>query len=104
MQLKATYGDRIVAVAWGPHIHSNFGVTLEVEGVNQDGFVHNVLGTIRDLRVPLIEIHFSSSIDRAIGTLRIRIPNITELNYLIRRLKDENDILHIQILTNKPIL
>lgn len=100
MRLKATYGDRIIAVAWGPHIHSNFGTTLEIEGVNQDGFVYSILGTIRDLRVPLIQIGFSSSIDRAIGKVKIRIPNITELNYLIRRIKDENDIIHIRVITN----
>lgn len=100
MKLKATYGDRIVPVSWGPHIHSNFGTTLEIEGVNQDGFVHSILGTIKDLRVPLIQVDFSSSIERAIGRIRIRIPNITELNYLIRRLKDENDILHIRVITN----
>lgn len=98
MKFKASFGDRIVAVSWGPHIHSNFGVTLEIEGVNQDGFVQNILCTIRDLRVPMIQLAFKSSLERAIGKVRIRITNISELNFLIRKLEEENDILHIHVL------
>lgn len=100
MQKKAMHGDKIVAVAWGPHIHSNFGITLEVEGVNQDGFVLKILSTIKDMRIPLTSIDFSSSIERAIGRIRIRIPNASELNYLINKLKDENDILRIVLVVD----
>lgn len=100
-RLKASYGDRIVPVAWGPHIHSNFGITLEIEGVNQDGFVYGILGTIKELRIPLIQIDFSSTIDRAIGTIKIRIPSLDALHQLTRRLQSENDILHIRVISQQ---
>lgn len=95
MRLKAMHGDRLVPISWGPHIHSNFGVTLEIEGIKVDGFVHNILKTIRDARIPLTGISFTASKDRAIGKVKIRIPNLSELNYLIRKLKDENDLITI---------
>lgn len=100
IRFKASHGDKILAVSWGSHVHSNFGVTLEVEGVNQDGFVLNILNSIRELHIPLIQIEFSSSIDRAIGKIRVRVPNLSELNYLIRRLKEENDLLRIHVINN----
>ncbi len=100
VRFKAMHGDRIVPVSWGLHIHSNFGITLEIEGINQDGFVLNILNTIREMRIPLTKIDFSSSIDRAIGRLNIRVTNISELNFLIHRLKEENDILRINLITN----
>lgn len=99
LKYKATHGDNIIAVNWGSHVHSNFGIMLEVEGVNQDGFVLNILNTIREMHIPLTQIVFSSSIDRAIGRLRIRIPDLSELNYLTRRLKEENDLLRINLIT-----
>lgn len=101
VRFKAMHGDRIIPVSWGGHIHSNFGITLEVEGINQDGFVLNILNAIRKMRIPLTQINFSSSIDRAIGRISVRVANLSELNYLIRKLKDENDILRINLLTNE---
>lgn len=100
IQFKATHGDKILAVSWGSHVHSNFGVTIELEGVNQDGFVLNILNSIRELHIPLTQIEFSSSIERAIGKIRIRIPNLSELSYLIRKLKEENDLLRIHVINN----
>lgn len=100
MRFKAMHGDRILAVTWGSHVHSNFGVTIEIEGVNQDGFVLNILSSIRELHIPLTQIEFRSSIDRAIGRIRVRVPNLSELNYLTRRLKEENDLLRIHLVNN----
>lgn len=95
MRLKATHGDRLVPISWGPHVHSNFGVTLEIEGVNLDGFVYNIIATLKDARIPLMGIHFTSLKDRAIGQIKIRIPNLSELNYIIRKLKEENDLIKV---------
>ncbi|MDN4754568.1 RelA/SpoT family protein [Porphyromonadaceae bacterium W3.11] len=95
MRLKATHGDRLVPISWGPHVHSNFGVTLEIEGVNMDGFVFNIITTIKDARIPLTEISFSTAKDRAIGRVKIRIPNLSELDYIIRKLRDKNDLIKI---------
>lgn len=95
MRLRATRGDDIVSVAWGTHIHSNFGVTLCIEAADLDGFVYNVLGTLRQLRIPLMEVAFTTEKERAIGTMTIRVPNKRELNALIQRLRNENDLLRI---------
>lgn len=95
MRLKAMHGDRLVPISWGPHIHSNFGVTLEIEGVNLDGFVYNIITTIKSAHIPLMGISFTTSKERAIGKIKIRIPNLSELNYIIRKLKEENDLLKI---------
>ena len=94
-RLRATYGDDIVAVAWGPHVHSNFGITIELEGANLDGFVHNVIGTLRLMKIPLMGINFTSNKDRAIGTVTVRVNTKDELASLIQRLRDENDLLRI---------
>ncbi len=93
--LRATHGDDIVSVAWGPHVHSNFGVTIELEGANLDGFVYNVISTLRLMRIPLMGIDFTSNKDRAIGTVTVRVNNKDELGALIQRLRDENDLLRI---------
>lgn len=93
--LRATHGDDIVSVAWGPHVHSNFGITVEVEGANLDGFVYNVISTLRAMRIPLMGIGFTSDKDRAIGTITVRVNNKDELGTLIQRLREENDLLRI---------
>ena len=93
--LRATRGDDIVSVAWGPHVHSNFGITVELEGANLDGFVYNVIHTLRLMRIPLMGIDFTSNKDRAIGTVTVRVNNIDELGSLIQRLREENDLLRI---------
>ena len=103
MQLRATRGDDIVSVAWGPHIHSNFGVMLELEGANLDGFVYSVIDTLRQMKIPLMGIEFTSNKDRAIGTIRVRVPNKEELNNLICRLRDENDLLRIHQITQAMV-
>lgn len=95
IKLKAMKGDCIVPVAWGPHINSTFGVTLKMEGANHEGFVNNITSTLRSRHITLTGISFTSSKDRAIGTITIRIPNTTELDVLIRKIRDENDILRI---------
>ncbi|MDO5036277.1 MAG: RelA/SpoT family protein [Porphyromonas sp.] len=97
MYLKAAQGDSIVAVAWGPHIHSNFGITIELEGANADGFVYNIVTTLRSMRIPLMGIRFSSSKDRAIGQIKVRVNNKEEVQYLFQRLRDENDLVRIHL-------
>ncbi|MDO4770893.1 bifunctional (p)ppGpp synthetase/guanosine-3',5'-bis(diphosphate) 3'-pyrophosphohydrolase [Porphyromonas sp.] len=95
MILKASKGDSIVSVAWGPHINSTFGVTLDIEGANLEGFVYNIIATLRSLSIPLTGISFTSSKDRAIGHISIRVPNLTEMDTLVKRLRDENELLKI---------
>lgn len=97
MRLKAMHGDDIVAVEWGAHIHSNFGVTLEVEGANIDGFVYMLAAALRSLRVPLMGIHFTSSKERALGQIKIRIANRDELRYVVSRLREDNDLIRIYV-------
>lgn len=96
-ELKAAHGDRLVPIVWGPHVHSNFGVTLELEGANEDGFVYNLISTLREMRVPLMGLSFTSSKERAVGKLKIRIPNTIELRELMRRLKTEHDLIAIRV-------
>ncbi len=95
MRLKAMKGDRIVSVAWGTHINSTFGVTLEIEGADLEGFVYNIIGTLRSLSIPLTGIKFISYKDRAIGEISVRIPNLPELDNLVRRLRDDNELLRV---------
>lgn len=101
MRLKATQGDDIVAVAWGGHLHSNFGITIELEGANVDGFVFNTLQTLRSLHIPLMGIDFTSNKDRAIGTVKVRVQNVEERDILIQKLREDNDLLRIFQITNK---
>ena len=95
IKLKAMKGDDIVPVAWGTHLNSTFGITLRMEGTNHEGFVNNITDTLRSRHIPLTAISFESSKDRALGTISIRIPNTTELDLLIRKLRDDNDLLRI---------
>lgn len=95
MALKATKGDSIVSVAWGPHLNSTFGVTLDIEGANLEGFVYNIIATLRSMSIPLTGIDFTSSKDRAIGYISVRVANLTELDNLVKRLRDENELLKI---------
>lgn len=101
MRLKATHGDDIVAVVWGPHVHSNFGISIELEGANVDGFVYNTLQTLRALHIPLMGINFKSDKDRAIGTIKVRIQNVEERDILIQKLREDNDLLRIFQITSK---
>lgn len=98
MYLKAAQGDTIIAVAWGPHIHSNFGITIEMEGANTDGFVYNLVAALRSMRIPLMGIEFTSSKDRAIGQIKVRVTNKEQLQYLFQKLRDENDLVRIHVI------
>lgn len=95
IKLKAMKGDSIVPVVWGAHVNSTFGVTLHMEGANLEGFVHNITSTLRHRHIVLTGISFTSTKERAVGHITVRIPNTTELELLTRKLRDENELLRI---------
>lgn len=99
---KAAHGDRIINVQWGSHINSPFKITLSIDGINLDGFVHNLLTTLKNNHVELVAIQFKSYRERVLGSIQVRIKDVKQLDTILKTLKKDNDILRIIRVDDDP--
>lgn len=96
MQLKATYGDDIVAVRWGPHIHSNFGITIEFEGPDTPTFLDDLVDIVRDLHIPVVGLHADSIHGKAQGSIHVRVRDRSERDEMMRRMQERLSLIRIR--------
>lgn len=96
IRLKATYGDDIVAVRWGPHIHSNFGITLEFTGNDSPTFLDDLIDIVREMHIPVIGIHVDSIHGSAIGSIHVRVRDRSERDEMMRRMQGVLGLLKIR--------
>ena len=96
MRLKATYGDDIVAVRWGPHIHSNFGITLEFSGNDSPTFLNDLIDIVREMHIPVIGLTVDSIHGSAVGSIHIRVRDKAERDTMMREMQERLGLLKVR--------
>ncbi len=104
LELMSSQGDRIVTAKWKAHKIMAFLATIELQGIDRQGIIHNITGLIsNDLNVNMRAISINSLDGVFIGTIDIYIHNVEDLNQMIsdiqkikgltkvRRIESENN-------------
>lgn len=92
MKLKASYGNRIVAVNWEKD-WKRFLTKIKIKGVNRKGIISDITNIINEKDIELEKINFEvTGSGMFVGYLLIHVSDAIEMNALVNKLKKIDNV------------
>lgn len=87
-RLKSSYGERIIATAWGKNDTHEFTVPIFVKGIDRIGLLNEVTDTLfKELRLNIKGISFSTTDGIFDGKIDFTVKDVKEVNNICSRLR-----------------
>jgi GTP pyrophosphokinase len=87
MKLKANFGDRIVAVAWGDYIQYSFLATIAFTGIDRTGILNRILSKLaEDITVNIKSVNVTANDGIFEGVLDVHVHSTKDVNLLCAKI------------------
>lgn len=96
-KLKASFGNRILDAKWDMHKQLYFDATIQIQGIDRKGMLHDLAEVISDqMNVSIHKVTISSDNGIFDGTIELRVHDRDEVKLVMESLKKINDLQQIQ--------
>jgi GTP pyrophosphokinase len=93
MKLKANFGDRIVAVAWGDYIQYSFLATIAFTGIDRTGILNRILSKLaEDITVNIKSVTVSANDGIFEGVLDVHVHSTKDVNLLCAKIMEVDGV------------
>lgn len=96
-KLKASFGPRILDATWDMHRILYFDATIEVEGIDRKGILHDVAEIISNrMNVNIHKVAFTADQGIFSGQIELRVHDREDVKTIIGRLKKVDDLKEVR--------
>ena len=96
-KLKASFGPRILDATWDMHRILYFDATIEVEGIDRKGILHDVAEIISNkMNVNIHKVSFTADQGIFSGQIELRVHDREDVKTIIGRLKKVDDLKEVR--------
>ena len=96
-KLKASFGPRILDATWDMHRILYFDATIEVEGIDRKGILHDVAEIIsHKMNINIHKVSFTADEGIFCGQIELRVHDREDVKTIIGRLKKVDDLKEVR--------
>jgi len=97
----SSHGDKLVSAKWKAHKILSFLATIEIQGIDRQGIMHNLTGLIsNDLNVNMRAVSINSLDGVFNGTIDFYIHNVEDLNQMMSDIKKIKGVTKVRRIEN----
>ncbi|MDR2234063.1 MAG: RelA/SpoT family protein [Tannerella sp.] len=101
MQLKSTFGERILSIAWTPHTDASYEATIEVKGIDSLGVLNIITKTIsEEFNVNIQRLAIEATDGVFEGRIKMLVHNVEDIHQICLTLSKIKNIKSVARINN----
>ncbi|MGE5653019.1 MAG: ACT domain-containing protein, partial [Bacillota bacterium] len=93
-------GDRLVDVSWGERSVGTFAVSVELNGLDRSGLLHDIIKVLADSKTNIHHLNGRTKKNNyAVVDLTLEIRDTDHLNFVLDRLRRMRDVYSVERMT-----